>query len=336
MVAEKTDEALALLADALLTTDFTEFDRIQDLLLEARNDLRASLVPAGHEYAMSRTARFFHPSKALDETWSGTDQLTTLQSLVDAGAAETLAARFRRLRTALLAPTSAPIIHATVDDTGLALISPALGKFVTKVGFHLTGSKNISPAGEFRRSSVSSAQSPEFVPLEAQVGFAAASFRCSPYGTKESAHEAVLSHWLSNNLLWDKLRVKGGAYGAFAVNEPMERVFSLATYRDPSPRASLEVFRTCLEEAASYPFDAATVERTITGAYSREVQPRSPQNRGFTGFVRRLYGITDELREAKIAALLACTGADLNAAAERLLAYRDQERHEAILGQNET
>jgi Zn-dependent M16 (insulinase) family peptidase len=142
----------------------------------------------------------------------------------------------------------------------------------------------------------------------------------------------VLSHWLSNNLLWDRLRVKGGAYGAFAVNESMEQVFSLATYRDPTPRASLCGFRTCLEEAVSYPFDAATVERTVTGAYSREVQPRSPQNRGFTGFVRRLYGITDELREAKIAALLACTGADLNAAAERLLRFRDQECHEAILG----
>jgi Zn-dependent M16 (insulinase) family peptidase len=166
------------------------------------------------------------------------------------------------------------------------------------------------------------------------VGFAALSFPASPYGTPESAHEGVLAHWLSNNLLWERLRVQGGAYGAFAMSEPLERVFSLGTYRDPRPFRSLAVFTACLQAAARFPFDTDTLERAVTGAYSKEIQPRSPSGRGFTGLLRSLCGITDEMRAAKAASLLATTAADLRRAAEGLLA-RSEGGFAVVLGSGE-
>ena len=60
------------------------------------------------------------------------------------------------------------------------------------------------------------------------------------------------------------------------------------------------------------------LERTIAGCYSRLVQPRSPSGRGFTGFIRALYGMTNEMQEQRLADVLAVSAADMYAAAERI------------------
>jgi Zn-dependent M16 (insulinase) family peptidase len=175
----------------------------------------------------------------------------------------------------------------------------------------------------------------ELCVVPSTVGFAARSLPGSPYGSVDSAHEAVFAHWLSNTLLWEQIRTIGGAYGAFALPDNMEKVFSLVTYRDPKPFQSLDVFASCLQKAAATRFDAETLERAITGAYSSEVQPRSPSSRGFTGFIRKLYGITNEQRDAKIAAMLAMTIGDMQRTAERLLSHCTPDNPLAVVAGEE-
>jgi Zn-dependent M16 (insulinase) family peptidase len=65
--------------------------------------------------------------------------------------------------------------------------------------------------------------------------------------------------------------------------------------------------------------DVIALEKTITGCYSREIQPRSPSDKGFTAFIRALYGISDEVRLAKIARIVSVTPEDLRSCARRLL-----------------
>jgi Zn-dependent M16 (insulinase) family peptidase len=176
----------------------------------------------------------------------------------------------------------------------------------------------------------------ELCVVPSQVGFAARTLEGAPFGTVQSAHEAVFAHWLSNTLLWEQIRTVGGAYGAFALPDSLERSFSFATYRDPKPFQSLDVFTSCLQKAAAMNFDEETLERAITGTYSSEVQPRSPSSRGFTGFIRKLYGITNEQRDAKIAAMLAMTARDMQLTAERLLSHCTNDNPLAVISGDET
>ncbi|MDR3312787.1 MAG: insulinase family protein [Spirochaetaceae bacterium] len=335
MLAEKTPAALDLLAGAIIGADFSDLQRLKDLALECRNDLNASIVQAGNEYAQSRSAMTFHQSKAVDELWNGLSQYHTMRRLAETP--ETLTAGFRRIRESLL--DGGAIIHATADDEGLCVLEKTLAAFSARISSHGPRPPRLFFDDDFLRLARLSdvprrPAAVEHYPIAGQVGFASLSFRSSPFGTPESAHEAVLAHWLSGNLLWERIRTIGGAYGAFAYSEPLERVFSLVSYRDPDPFRSLDVFEDCLKEAVSIQFDQDTVEKAVTGAYSREVQPRSPASRGFTGFVRTLYGITDELWDAKISALLATTGADITAAAQRLLASCQADARRTVLGQN--
>ena len=51
--------------------------------------------------------------------------------------------------------------------------------------------------------------------------------------------------------LWENIRMKGGAYGAFATPDSLEGTFSFSTYRDPSPLRSLEAFSSIIKEMAA-------------------------------------------------------------------------------------
>jgi Zn-dependent M16 (insulinase) family peptidase len=123
MLAEKTDASLALLSRCLTGAEFADAKRLGDLVLEARNDIRSSIIPSGHEYAMLRACRFFSASRALDEVWNGVSQLFTMQNLAapptgDASSAlpisaEALSERLRGIRALLLA--SGAVLHVTAD-----------------------------------------------------------------------------------------------------------------------------------------------------------------------------------------------------------------------------
>jgi Zn-dependent M16 (insulinase) family peptidase len=333
-LAEKTGDALALLAECLCSAEFAGDKRLLDLLFETRNDIRAGVIPSGHEYAMLRAARFFNASRALDEAWNGLSQLFTMQSLLAEGP-EACGPRLKRLRKSLL--ESGAILHVTAG--GFSGLEKPLERFISRTGIKPPApKKNTNLSALFPltvlgdRSSLESESAVEFCAAPSQVGFAAAACEASPYGSPESVHEAVFSHWFSNTLLWEQIRTIGGAYGAFAFADSVERVFTLATYRDPKPEVSLDVFMSCLQKARSAPFSRETVERAIAGAYSKEVQPRSPSGRGFTGLIRRLTGVTDEMREEKIGRILAVTGDDMRNAADRLCGFAQKRLARTIVG----
>jgi Zn-dependent M16 (insulinase) family peptidase len=332
-LAEKTGEALDLLSECLLSSEFAEPRRISDLLFESRNDVRGSVIPMGHDYAMLRAGRSFNLSRALEEVWNGLTQLFALQDFLSQDP-EALGARLGRLRRSLLGAGAA--VHVTTDDFSLA--EGPLERFITR-----TGLKPPSSPGKMDRDAVlaltalggapaGEESAVEYCAAPAQVGFAAAACEASEYGSPESVHEKVFSHWFSNTLLWEHIRTQGGAYGAFAFTDSVEGLFSLSTFRDPKPEVSLGAFLSCLQRAGGADFSRETVERALSGAYSKEVQPRSPSGRGFIGFVRALCGITNEMREEKIARILAIQGKDMGDAAERLYASAQRRLTRVMVG----
>lgn len=175
------------------------------------------------------------------------------------------------------------------------------------------GAKYISGPFSIETSSL------ELVSAALQVGFAAAVLPSSQFGTSDQSVDIVFAHWLASGLLWEKIRTTGGAYGAFSYPDTLEDIFVLSTYRDPSPARSLKVFKESLELATQIDIDPVSLEKTINGCYSREIQPRSPSDKGFTAFIRILYGITETLRRAKIERLVSVTPEDMKRCAQRLL-----------------
>ncbi len=331
MLEELSGETLALVFRFLRNADFSDTKRLGDLLLEYRNDLDSSLAPAGNQYAVSRASAFSGRSKTIDEIWNGLTQVHYIRSLSEkmrtAGFPEELSLKLTAIREQLL--SSGMIVNFTGTASILASLQAQLAEYTAGIDGPADPYPSeiarfqslVAFSDEKKKTTVFSPRdsSLELITAALQVGFSAAILPSPRYGTPDQPVDIVFGHWLSSGLLWEKIRTAGGAYGAFSYPDSLEDIFVLSTYRDPSPVKSLEVFRQSLVLASETTIDAMSLEKTITGCYSREIQPRSPSDKGFTAFIRILYGITDEIRRKKIERIVAVTSADMTACALRLL-----------------
>jgi len=151
-----------------------------------------------------------------------------------------------------------------------------------------------------------------------QVGFAAMTLQAAEYDTLAQTAETVLAHQLSTGALWENIRMKGGAYGASASSNGLERCFSLSTYRDPAPLRSLDTFRSILKDSAAHADDFSkgedALEKMIIGCYSNETRPRTPAEKNVNDFLRYLSRIDDGCRRRKLKRLINISEKDISAA----------------------
>jgi len=312
----KLDAGLDLVYRLLTESDFSDLRRLKDLVLEFRNDFDASLAPAGHSYAMSRAGRLFSRSRSVEEVWNGLSQLEFLHRIA-ALPLEEVAGRLGALRDRLM--TAAGLM---LNVTGsAAAIDRSLKSLVRFQGFGPPRPRHPAtddPASF--RSSGDAGAAEVYASAALQVGFAALGLKAAPFAGAEQAAELVLAHRLSTGALWEDIRMKGGAYGAFAFPDGLEPVFLLATYRDPKPLRSLDAFRTALDAAARAAPDPEELEKAIIGSYAKETRPRTAADKGMADFLRFLTGIEDAARRRKLEALVALEPPELSAAARRLAA----------------
>ncbi len=341
MLSELAAEAIDLVFDYVERANFSDLKRVVDLLSEYRNDLDSSLAPAGNQYAISRASAGTSRSKAIDEVWNGISQIAYVRSLSESvegeGGAERLSRSLESLRQRLR--SAGMVINATGTDDILKVVSRALETRLSGYTAPLATRPECRTAEPFRslanaafKDAALGEGGRTLVSASLQVGFAAAILPASAYGSAGHPAEAVLGHWLSSGMLWERIRTTGGAYGAYSYPDSLESTFVFSTYRDPSPCSSLAVFRQALEDAAREGIAPDALDRIVTGCYSREIQPRSPSDRGFTSFIRLLYGITDEVRLGKISGIVGVESDRIREAAERLLSSWPAVRETVLAG----
>ena len=335
MLEKECATAMRLLSDCISKADYHDTKRLKDIITELRNDVDSTVIPDGHDYVSLRAKRSVSRTKAIDEIWNGLTLLFTLHSLPE-GCAEDMAEHLRSLFARVKA--GGAFVHVTAEESGIQAVRRELDAFVQSAGLcSLKDAVKASPRDFIRLTEAGAEEADsenEVLLASSQVGFASQCTQSSPFGTKESALEEICTHWLSNTLLWEKLRTIGGAYGAFCYTEALANSLVFSTYRDPTPEKSADAFNACLEEGAGMLMDRETVERAVTGTYSSNIQPRSPHSRGSTGLLRTLYGIFDEDREEKIKGLLFASPEEVRDAFRRLADYAKKARHRSLITGN--
>ena len=308
---EKLAPSLDLAFRLISGADFSDLRRLRDLVVEMKNDCDASLAPGGHLYAAGRSGRACSRSKAVDELWNGLGQIPFAHELAALDTAE-ISARLTAIRDALAA-RSGLFLHLTVPPAAAA---SALSGFGPP---HAANPRCADGAFFRERERECDGNGAEvWASASLQIGFAAASLPAAPYGSREQAAELVLSHELSTGALWESIRMKGGAYGASARPDSLEGVFSLSTYRDPGPVRSLKAFPGILAGRGDCLPDGDSHEKALIGTFARETAPRTPSAKGFGGFLRYLYGITEEHRYRRLQHIVSLEAGELQAAARRL------------------
>ena len=307
---EKTAPSLDLALRLISEADFTDQRRINDLILEMKNEINSSLAPMGHIYSSGRAGRFYSRSKCIEEKWAGISQIEFVHKLVKYDINEVIK-KLQFIRDKINA--SGLIANITGSAQGINTAGAEIAKRFGRFG---------APKPRLPADVMESAGKAEvFASASLQVGFAALSMNAAPFDSVGQIAELVVTHQLSTGVLWESIRMKGGAYGAFVNSDSLESCVSFATYRDPNPLRSLDIYSGILKNSKNGKGlqycgsgDEDYLVKSIIGCYAKETRPRTSFENGLVDFYRFLYGIEDIYRKNKLERLVSVSAADIEAA----------------------
>ena len=346
---EKVTQGLALLADNINLVDFSDAKRIKDIVIECRNDALSGIVQMGHQYAVLRSERKTSRVSAVDELWNGLSSIMNIKRFAEENPAvigNKLREIFEKLRK------SGGFIHITGEKNTVQEKKSELRNFAEKISLSSLKEKRPSSAEEFIEltelkgctTEILTEDGADFekdglietenIVIPSQVGFASECISSVPF--EKSGVEEVCCHWLSNILLWERIRTMGGAYGAFCDSDPLNEKIIFATYRDPSPEKSIECFSECLVEAEKMNFSQDDVEKAVMGSYSEFITPKTPRAKGTSALISALYGIMQEDREKRVLDLLLCDDKALKEGFKRMNHFSNEKKYRVIIGNRDT
>jgi len=305
---QQWEEALEITQRLLLSADFSDSSRLSDLLLELKNDYRADFIPSGHYFSSNRAAAKHSIAASWEELWYGVEQIRFLGGAKAAEATSALS----EIQKHLIKRENLSAVFTSDENFAAKGLSDTLDMIGT-----LPSGPPSRPAVEpelFKHETLG-----ETISTSASVTFSSLSLPGPLLGSPEHARLELLAHILGTGYLWENIRMRGGAYGVFATQAVLKGTFTFSTYRDPVILPSLKSFRDSLEWAASE-LENRTVNMAVLGLIGKELQPFAPGERGLVAFKRRLYGITDEIRQRRRDVQLGATPSDLKKEAGALLA----------------
>ena len=313
-------ETLEMLSEVITKMDFDDTKHFNLLLSQLRAEKKAEFVPAGRNCSIKRIRCMNNPYLALQEILWGFSQFETSMEYSKKNSKKTLET-FRYIYEECR--KSGGIIQITADEESLKKILPLIEKFAKAAGITKLQpgiKRSLEDFIPYIRQADKATGNfcTQVMKVSSQTGYAAALTDCSAFLTKESAAENVLSTWLNNHTLWDKIRTIGGAYGADCRVDAGSRNFIMSSYRDPSPEKTAEIFKECLKEVAESPFDPEEVEKTVVSCYGDYIYPQSAKERGNSSFESMLYGSPMFFKPAIVEKLLSVKAEDVNKAAVSL------------------
>jgi len=312
---EKAEPSLDLVLRLISEADFSDERRVKDLVMEMKNQLFSGFSHYGAWYAASRANRPASASMRTEENWNGLSHLLFAHRLAKMDTGEIIA-KLRFLRETI--SSHGVIVNLAGSTEALRNNGSAIAKRFARFGPPKPGRNNAETPDRNTANEVNEV----FASPSLQIGFAAKALKAAPFDTKSQTSEAVLSHYLSTGALWENIRMKGGAYGASASSNGLERCFSLSTYRDPAPLRSLDTFSAILKSQAATPIEESELVKTIIGCYARETSPRTPASKSIGDFLRFVSRIDNGCRKRNLERLIGITANDVANAVEGLAAQK--------------
>ena len=225
---ENSAKGLELLSEVLTSTDFSDTDKINEIVQQLEMMSRMRIVSAGHVIGIRAALSHYSSDMALRNALEGDGAVQYLHAF--AQDPEAMLPRLRQTAEKLMreiAVRERMVLSLTADEP-LADWTPFM--------------KEIPHGGEGPRSACYKAETPlrQGYRIPAQVGFAARGWnlRGSEYPYRPQLFLAA--NILTYSYLWNQVRVLGGAYGCGFQADRYGNLFSYS-YRDPTPGRTLGV-----------------------------------------------------------------------------------------------
>lgn len=323
-LVEKLPQLAELLAVIAADSRFADRQRLWELVKEMKAKWDNGLFRRGQEVAAARALSYLSPSAHYNETGLLTfyDFITDLEKNYDERAEE-LAQALAWTAAQLFAKPNVTL-SVTVDRAHYPAFQQAFGSWAGRL-----------PAATATREAYTATLSAKneaiMTPGKVQYVVQAANFRRLGYAYHGSYK--VLETILRYDYLWTKIRVQGGAYGAFASFERNGNLL-FGSYRDPNLAETLAVYRDMAGYLRSFAADEREMTKYIIGTISRMDTPLTASQKGELADSCYFRGLTTAERQRERDEVLETTLADIQRAAE-VAAAATAQNYICVLGGEE-
>lgn len=303
VLEEKLPEAFDLIMEVLQTTDFTQKEKIREILLQADERAKQAAVSAGHVIAMGCVMSHYTARDAVRSALHGYPAIMRLHELVQQFDAQfdAVSALFRRVQTETVCKKRMTL--ASVTAAADADITALIQRFPEGTAVPADAAYSGSLPAHIG------------LPIPAQIGFAVQGCHAARMGMQFDAGWRVAAKLISLGYLWNTVRVQGGAYGT---GLSVQRDGTLFTYsfRDPSPARSLAVNAEIAAYIRAFCESGEQLDKYIISTVSDEDPLRSPRENGIFADALWRIGRTREMLTEERRQMLQTTRESLLASCE--------------------
>lgn len=257
-----------LIVEILTTTDFTDVDRLNDLIGESKSRLQMNLKSSGHATSIGRAISYFSKAGAYKEKIKGLAFYQEISKYKE----------WNKEQILELGQLMKRILETLVSSDGITIGLTSREDYQEKV-FDATKRFVYSlpnQSVEKERVEVSLVEpSCEGFKTTQDIHYVAIADDFKNYGFEYHGSMKVLNTILSLDYLWNNVRIKGGAYGAFA-NISMNGLVYFGSYRDPNLADTLDVYRSAGEFIEQLNLSERELTKYIIGTISNLDQPLTP------------------------------------------------------------
>jgi Zn-dependent M16 (insulinase) family peptidase len=309
----QSQEMLGILRDVLLTVKLDNKERLKQIVLEEKSGVESALAPSGHRFANMRLRSQFGGAGWINDQTRGVGYLFALRELandIDKNWKKVLG-KMEAMRESLI-NCKTLIANVTLDSASWSNIRPHVENFIFAL-----------PVKDTQRWSADTTRAvqKEGLAIPAQVNYVGKGANLYDLGYEYDGSSQVVIGYLGMTHLWEKVRVQGGAYGAFAQFDDATGVFTYLSYRDPNLDETLKNYDDApafLKELESSRLSDNELKKAIISAIGELDAYQLPDAKGYTSMMRHLTGRTDEMRQNIRDQVLSTNGEDFLSFGEAL------------------
>ncbi|KAF3435385.1 hypothetical protein FNV43_RR22474 [Rhamnella rubrinervis] len=316
-MAGHAEDLFNLVNCVLQEVQFTDQQRFKQFVSQSKARMENRLRGSGHGIAASRMDAKLNVAGWISEQMGGVSYLEFLKELEEKVDQDWdgVSSSLEEIRKCLLSRNSC-LVNMTADGKNLADSEKFVNKFLD-----LLPSNSPFKASTWN-ARLSSANEAIVIPTQVNYVGKAANIYDTGYQLKGSAY--VISKYISNTWLWDRVRVSGGAYGGFCDFDTHSGVFSFLSYRDPNLLKTLNVYDGSGEFLRQLEMDDDTLTKAIIGTIGDVDSYQLPDAKGYSSLLRHLLGVTDEERQKRREEILSTSLKDFKEFADAIDAVKDK------------
>ncbi|KAK7308213.1 hypothetical protein VNO77_41813 [Canavalia gladiata] len=316
-MAGRSEDLYDLVNSVLQDVQFTDQQRFKQFVCQSRARMENRLRGSGHGIAAARMDAKLNAAGWMSEKMGGLSYLEflrTLEERVDQDWAD-ISSSLEEIRKSIFSKQGC-LINITADRKNLASTERAVSKFVDM----LPTSSPIAPTTWNGRLPLTN----EAIVIPTQVNYVGKAANIYDTGYQLNGSAYVISKYISNTWLWDRVRVSGGAYGGFCDFDTHSGVFSFLSYRDPNLLKTLDVYDGTGDFLRELKIDDDTLTKAIIGTIGDVDSYQLPDAKGYSSMLRYLLGITEEERQKRREEILSTSLKDFKDFMEAMEAVKEK------------